>query len=159
MKLGIVCSILATTVLLCLFDGGYSQFNPQCRGKRYMCDKHNVINVTDQCMMLNDTKSKLHLIKPCTHADKPICDYSSIAYGSPAYCVADTTPKALTLPGEYCSKDSKCLSGKCRGGVCKGKSENAVCSSDSECDVGYFCSTTYKVCTAQQLFGQVRVED
>ena len=154
MKLTIVYSLLAAVLLLCLLDGTYSQFNPQCRGKRYMCDNHGVINVTNQCMYINDTKNKLHLLKPCTNPDKPICDYSAISYGNPAYCVADTTPVELTLPGEYCSRNAQCLSGVCKG-TCRGKSAGTVCASDSECDVGMFCSATYKVCTKQQLFGQV----
>lgn len=122
-----------------------------------MCDNHGVINKTingtQQCMFINDTKNKLHLIKPCTNPAKPICDYSAIASGSPAYCVADTTPVELTLPGEYCSKNAHCLSNSCRGGVCKGRALNALCDSDKQCDVGMFCSKTYGVCTAQQLFG------
>jgi hypothetical protein len=121
-----------------------------------MCDSANNITAPDMCMMVNDTKNKLHLIKPCESESKPICNFTTISYDSPAFCEA-APPASLTFPGESCSKNSECHSGQCSNGVCKGKSADQTCSDDYDCDVGYYCSSWDSKCRAQKQFGEVSI--
>ncbi len=130
-----------------------AQFNPMCRGKRYMCDLQDAIEDPDVCMYINDTKNKLHLIQGCRDPAFPICDYSNISYGNPAYCIAKP-PRAKTLPGESCRSDSDCHSNRCVSRRCQGNGYNQTCTSDHHCSSGMFCSTEER-CAYQQLFGQV----
>ena len=120
-----------------------------------MCDSDNVITDPDVCMMVNDTKNKLHLIKPCESEDKPICNFANINYTNPAKCEA-APPAELTYPGESCTKNSQCHSGLCVNGVCKGKGFNETCTDDYDCDAGYYCSDWDKKCKEQRQFGEVR---
>jgi len=119
-----------------------------------MCDTHDVIQEENVCMFINETKNKLHLIKPCTDPNFPVCDFSTVSYGNPAYC-APEKEVPLTLPGESCSKNSDCYSGRCISRICQGNVYNETCSTDNDCGVGLFCSNEQR-CTQQQLFGQVK---
>jgi len=117
-----------------------------------MCDTHNQIQEDNVCMFINETKNKLHLIKPCSDPDFPVCDYSTVAFGTPAYCVPKEAPQK-TLAGESCSTNDDCYSGRCVSRICQGNAWNTTCATDNDCGVGLFCSWEGR-CANQQLFGQ-----
>jgi hypothetical protein len=120
-----------------------------------MCDLHDVITEPDMCVYVNDTKNKLHLLKPCTDSSKSFCNYSLAAYDSPVYCTASTETVNLTLPGEYCSLNSQCYSGICSSGVCQGAAYNQTCADDRDCAAGLYCFNQTLTCMYQQEFGAV----
>lgn len=156
--------ILAVLVPLIL-----TQNNPACQGKRYACiypgttfnlsnstseTNETIVDPTEICVHINDTRSKMHLLQQCPD-EKPSCPYSTASWGTDAMC--QPAPAAnLTLPGEYCTNSTECLSGNCNAttGVCQGKSVTQTCASDEECDVGLFCNNTGN-CETQRIIGQV----
>jgi hypothetical protein len=89
-------------------------------------------------MLVNDTKNKLHLIRPCSDTALSVCNFTDVSYGNPAQCVASAA-KNLTLPGEICNVNADCRSSVCNSGICKGKAFNTSCTEDQDCDVGLFC--------------------
>ena len=151
----IQCLLLFTFLTL-----GFAQFNPICKGKRYMCDYNDEIKEGGVCMIITDTKNKLHLVKPCTDPSYPICNYTDLVYNESAYCTAPASPavkRGSTLPGEKCKTSSECYSSTCKSGFCRGKKFNQTCSSDYDCDIGLFCSDTSNVCLYQKTFAAVSI--
>ena len=149
------CLLLFTFLTL-----GFAQFNPTCKGKRYMCDYNNQIQEAGVCMIITDTKNKLHLVKPCTNPLYPICNYTDLVSGQSAYCAAPVAPvvaRGSILPGEKCKNSASCYSGICLSGFCRGKPFNQTCSTDYDCDIGLFCSDTTFVCLLQKAFAAVSI--
>ena len=53
----------------------------------------------------------------------------------------DVYPEGMRLPGEFCSSNDDCYSGRCYSNdTCTGKLKGVSCNSSYECTEGYFCS-------------------
>jgi len=51
-------------------------------------------------------------------------------------------PQGQNVDGEACNNNTKCFSGNCNNGVCKGIDIGAQCDASSECTIGYYCTGT-----------------
>lgn len=60
------------------------------------------------------------------------------------HCVKTSEYRSL-FPGDHCESTAQCLySAKCIGNICKGKSVNATCKEDGECDIELYCDGVCK---------------
>lgn len=55
-------------------------------------------------------------------------------------------------PGEACSQNAHCFSGKCTSGKCEGAASGASCTIDKNCNAGLYCEASK--CTAQKAAGE-----
>lgn len=52
-------------------------------------------------------------------------------------------------PGDYCTKETQCISEICKNGACVGRIENDPCTNIYDCNPGLFCNTTAQTCKPQ----------
>lgn len=78
-------------------------------------------------------------------ASEKICDLKLTE--EPDTC-SKSYSQPLRFPGEFCRASSECFSNECDVStkVCKGKSQNASCESDDQCNVKLYCNLTSKAC-------------
>ena len=93
----------------------------------------------------------------CSSFQNPVVTQSQCYFG--LFCEqedfegnCEAYPEDMALPGEFCSSNDDCYSGRCYSNdTCTGKLKGVSCSSSYECAEGYFCSKGK--CAAQLSIG------
>lgn len=107
----------------------------------YKCKKSSQEFDAVTCAYYEEDSSTYYL-KEC--ASKFDCSGSS---GKNLTCQAETT--TLAFPGEDCDTNTDCFSNLCTEDVCVGVGAGVACTTNIDCDPGYYCNAaTPSVCAA-----------
>lgn len=109
----------------------------------YKCkEKHQIFN-EDICIYWENS-TDTYFVDPC-HSSKKEC--SSGSASTNVTCTPISSISQFAYPGEYCLKDTDCVSGKCKDEHCDGKDEDEACDFTTDCNPGLFCPHKTGNCT------------
>ena len=128
------------------------QYNAFC-DTAFQCAANNTAMFTNNVGCIKQTPSSNFNIRPCTDPINTVCPTVHIYQANAEVeCIPgpgqSASPTGL-LPGDLCTSNGQCLSNICSGGMCVGVGSAGLCpNGDSDCNPGFYCSSTSGKCAA-----------
>eukprot|EP00359_Climacostomum_virens_P000151 CAMPEP_0204897234 /NCGR_PEP_ID=MMETSP1397-20131031/621_1 /ASSEMBLY_ACC=CAM_ASM_000891 /TAXON_ID=49980 /ORGANISM="Climacostomum Climacostomum virens, Strain Stock W-24" /LENGTH=372 /DNA_ID=CAMNT_0052064955 /DNA_START=400 /DNA_END=1515 /DNA_ORIENTATION=- len=115
----------------------------------FMCDSNpgSSQKIFETCLKYSNGT---FLLNPCNYPDRVnnFCSYTDDPSSTPVNCQRVNTLYPQLYPGEEpCFSIYQCMSQMCELGKCIAGGVGVSCSSNSDCDVGFYCNSNSTVCT------------
>ena len=105
---------------------------------KYQCGDDSKFPSNNTCIQYADD---IFYVRACPEADD-YCAPAEHPTHAPTNCTKLNPTNPQNYPGDPCQNDNDCFStGTCVSNKCKGKLEGTGCGTNTDCDVGLYCST------------------
>jgi hypothetical protein len=115
----------------------------------YSCKLSSQQFSMQQCIFSNSSSLWLN---PCSNPLLSYCPPSS--KNSTCLPPPVSNPAAASFPGEPCSQDSDCVAGMCYQSRCNSQTFMGQCTSNADCNPGFYCNQAQSVCLFQLEINQ-----